>query len=179
MSTKDSDRTDGINGFAGTGPAKKEKETTDGVKDTDKGSNRVTEAPVVRPSTFALPLLPTTPLQREIETTGHVRATILHKNKDDTIDNPPRLFDDEHGGGGENCGFNLHECNADAKYWISSRDADSPDGIHKTFFCPRHFALRLHNIINEVTHNKWFAEQKTVSQRRAAFQTYFIDWGEI
>lgn len=97
MSTKDSDRTDGINGFAGTGPAKKEKETTDGVKDTDKGSNRVTEAPVVRPSTFALPLLPTTPLQREIETTGHVRATILHKNKDDTIDNPPRLFDDEHG----------------------------------------------------------------------------------
>jgi hypothetical protein len=156
-------------------------DTKSNDESTNQSADHITETPTVRPSVFALPLLPRTPLEAEVETTGHARATIIPKSKDDIIDEPPHFFDDDNGGGGdgESCDFRLYECDADAKYWISARDANSPDGIRKTYYCPRHFALRLHNIINEVTHNTWFAEQKTVSQRRSAFQTYFVDWGEI
>lgn len=147
-------------------------------------SDAVREAPAVRPSilpsTTTLPLFPRTSLEAEIMTTSHIHIEEMPPKGDDiTIDFPPLFDDDDRHDGGENCDFALWDCPADPKYWISVSEKDKPDGAHKRFYCPRHFALRLHNIIDEVTHNTWFDEQPNPASRRAAFQTYFLDWGRI
>lgn len=147
-------------------------------------SDAVREAPAVRPSilpsTTTLPLFPRTSLEAEIMTTSHIHIEEMPPKGDDiTIDFPPLFDDDDRHDGGENCDFALWDCPADPKYWISVSEKDKPDGTHKRFYCPRHFALRLHNIIDEVTHNTWFDEQPNPASRRAALQTYFLDWGRI
>lgn len=93
---------------------------------------------------------------------------------------PPDMFDDDDNGGhDENCWFYVGECDEIAKFWIASSDDSNPTGRRKVYLCPKHFALRLHNIIDTVTRSSWFDEQHTPSQRRAAFQTYFLEWGRI
>ena len=86
--------------------------------------------------------------------------------------------DDGHRGG-ETCWPPIGECDQTPKFWLALPDDTKPDGRIKQFFCPRHFALRLHLILDATRRNVFFDEQATPAQIREVFQSYFLDWGRI
>lgn len=86
--------------------------------------------------------------------------------------------DDDHGGG-ETCCPPIGECDQTPKFWLALPDDTKPDGRIKRFFCPRHFALRLHLILDATRRNVFFDEQATPAQIREVFQSYFLDWGRV
>lgn len=96
---------------------------------------------------------------------------------DDIIINGGFFDDDDRGGGDESCGFYIGECDEMAKFWLKVPDEESEDGYRKLYFCPRHFALRLHLIIDAVHRNVFFDEQTTPAQIRDVMYSYFLGWG--
>lgn len=96
---------------------------------------------------------------------------------DDIIGNGFYDDDDDRGPGDESCGFYVGECDEMAKFWLKVQDEESEDGYRKFYFCPRHFALRLHLIIDAVRRNVFFDEQTTPAQIRDVMHSYFLGWG--
>ncbi|KAB7790036.1 hypothetical protein [Bifidobacterium leontopitheci] len=80
--------------------------------------------------------------------------------------------DDGDGPHDENCQFYIGECDELARFWvIGSKSKD------KQFYCPKHFAMLLHDIVDAMAHNPAFAELKTPAQRRNMLHTFFLEWG--
>lgn len=94
----------------------------------------------------------------------------------DDIINNGFFGDDDGGDGDESCQFHIGECDETAKFWLSLTDQDTGESV-KYFFCPRHFALRLHLIIDAVRRNVFFDEQTTPAQVRSVVHSYFSGWG--
>ena len=109
-------------------------------------------------------------------------AVMTQKEFDDSFDDIIHggfEEDDDHGGGDEDCCPPIGECDQTPKFWLAMPDDTKPDGRIKRFFCPRHFALRLHLILDATRRNVFFDEQATPAQIREVFQSYFLDWGRI
>ncbi|PLS25157.1 hypothetical protein BLI708_11145 [Bifidobacterium imperatoris] len=124
----------------------------------------------------------TAPMATPIATNTAMSITMTQEEFDDSFDDIIHggfFDDDDHGGGNEGCFFPLGECDQTAKFWLTIASASDPDGQYKFFFCPRHFALRLHLILDATRRNVYFDELNTPAQIRAVFQSYFLDWGRI
>lgn len=87
--------------------------------------------------------------------------------------------EDDRGRGEESCFFHIGECDKSAKFWLSVADENEESGQSKYYFCPRHFALRLHLIIEAIHRNVYFDEQSNPSQIRGVLQSYILSWGRI
>ena len=62
------------------------------------------------------------------------------------IDLPPfEWYEDPHGDG-ENCDYEYDDCPNKVEYWVSPAAPDSDGGLKPRYYCPKHFALRLHSI---------------------------------
>lgn len=97
----------------------------------------------------------------------------------DDIINHGYRDDDDGGGGREGCCFHIGECYEDAKFWIAVTDNKAENGRRKVFFCPRHFALYLHLVIEALRRNVYFDELTTTSQIREVVHSYFLEWDRI
>lgn len=128
--------------------------------------------PVTKPTPAAMPMTATTV----------ATVTATQEEVDDSFDDIIRdgfFDDDDRGGGGESCCFPIGECDQTPKYWLAIADRGKPDGRYKLYFCPRHFALRLHLILDATSRNVYFDEQSTPAQVRGVFHSYFLAWGRI
>ncbi|KFI93316.1 hypothetical protein BISA_1402 [Bifidobacterium saguini DSM 23967] len=124
----------------------------------------------------------TAPMATPIAATTAMTITMTQEEFDDSFDDIIHggfFDDDDHGGGNESCFFPLGECDQTAKFWLAIASESDPDGQYKFFLCPRHFALRLHLILDATRRNVYFDELNTPAQIREVFQSYFLDWGRI
>lgn len=72
----------------------------------------------------------------------------------------------------EGCQFYIGECDQIARFWLTTSN-----NKNKQFYCPKHFALILHDIIDAVAHSAYFAELQTPAQRRNMIHTFLVEHG--
>ncbi|PAU67382.1 hypothetical protein [Bifidobacterium criceti] len=89
----------------------------------------------------------------------------------DFIDTIGPLFDNDDGPHDESCNYLYGTCDDVATFSITNIDFD---GMANTrFYCPKHFLLCLHFIIDATTSDNWFSQLDTQEERAAAFRTYY------
>lgn len=99
---------------------------------------------------------------------------------DDIFDGFVPLGDeDDRGGGDESCDSLYEECDQSAKYYIMYADPRGrQDNYHKLYFCPRHYAQRLHFILDSMRTNN---DMKDLDDEgtRFAIRAYVTGYGPI
>lgn len=98
---------------------------------------------------------------------------------DSDIDLPPfEWYEDPHGDD-ENCDYEYDDCPNKVEYWVSPAASDGDGGLKPRYYCPKHFALQLHSIIDDMRSDQWISGQENQAKRRDAIHSYFIRWGHI
>ena len=72
----------------------------------------------------------------------------------------------------EGCEFYIGECDELARFWVLTSRSDE-----KRYYCPKHFALLLHDIIDALSCAESFADVNEIAPRREVVHTFIIEWG--
>lgn len=99
--------------------------------------------------------------------------------RDQDIDLPPLELFEEPDGDDESCDYEYDDCPNKVEYWVSPWRLEGNDKWNRRYYCPKHFALRLHSIINDMHSDQWISGQENRAKRREAIHTYFFKWGRI
>lgn len=94
-------------------------------------------------------------------------------NDGDFIDVIGSIFDDDDGSGDESCNYLYGLCENAAKFSLTASDADGTTYTRR--YCPKHFLLQLHFIIDATTSDNWFGQFETEAERNSAFLTYYTN----
>ncbi|KAB8287106.1 hypothetical protein DSM100688_1881 [Bifidobacterium ramosum] len=109
-----------------------------------------------------------------VQTTLSVEGREQIEDDFDDIIHGGYFDEDDDGPHDEFCQFYIGECDQIARFWlVTSRNGE------KRFYCPKHFALILHDIVDAMAHSTYFAAQQTPAQRRDVFHTFLIEWGRF
>ncbi|KAB5607388.1 hypothetical protein [Bifidobacterium jacchi] len=79
----------------------------------------------------------------------------------------------------ETCEYAFAECPQRARFWLKNLQ-ERQDGTYKEikqFYCPRHFALRLHEIIDANATSHLYESLGTPAQRRDLMHLFYESWG--
>ncbi|MEF2735622.1 MAG: hypothetical protein U0N15_00095 [Bifidobacterium choerinum] len=109
------------------------------------------------------------------DTCTHVAASkdSCAGNDGDFIDVIASIFDDDDGSGDESCNYLYGMCEDAAKFSLIAGDSDGTTYARR--YCPKHFLLQLHFIIDATTSDNWFRQFETEAERNSAFLTYYTN----
>lgn len=93
-------------------------------------------------------------------------------DKDDFAGIIDTFFDNGDGPHDECCHYLYGTCEQIASFSISTYD-DRTGATYVHFYCPKHFLLEMHCVIDTVTTDLWFSKLPSQHQRQSMFATYF------